>query len=192
MEQIAIKKIKPNPNNPRVITDDQFEKLVKSIQEFPEMLKMRPIVVDTDMVALGGNMRLKACTEVGLKEVPFVMFTQEMSDKMNVLNKTEKTYLEHCEEFIIKDNVSFGEWDWGKIRADWDNGDLDTWGLEVFDGSDVDIEEFFSEDNLEPEKEDGHKITLNYNEEDYNKIVDACNVIGGSKEKIIFGLLIEK
>ena len=90
--------IKRNPNNPRIVNDDKFKKLVKSIQDFPKMLEIRPIVVNDDMIVLGGNMRLKACKEAGLSEVPVVM----------VSDLTE----EQQREFIIKDNVGFGEWDW--------------------------------------------------------------------------------
>ena len=95
MPLVSISQIKPNPNNPRLIKDDKFNKLVKSIKEFPEMLKLRPIVVNKDMVVLGGNMRLKACIEAGLKEVPII--------------KAEDLTEEQQKEFIIKDNTGF----WG-------------------------------------------------------------------------------
>ena len=71
-EFISISKVKANPNNPRIIKDDKFDKLVKSIKEFPKMLELRPIVVNEDMIVLGGNMRLKACKEAGLKEIPII------------------------------------------------------------------------------------------------------------------------
>ena len=90
--------VKINPNNPRLIKDDKFTKLVQSIKDFPEMLEIRPIVVNSDMVVLGGNMRLKACKEAGIKEVPIIIAD----------NLTE----EQQREFLIKDNVSGGEWDW--------------------------------------------------------------------------------
>lgn len=96
VKQIAIGKIKPNPDNPRLIKDDKFKKLVKSIKEFPEMLHLRPIVVNADIMVLGGNMRLKACQEAGLKEVPVIKAEDLTSDQQR--------------EFIIKDNVGFGEW----------------------------------------------------------------------------------
>ena len=86
-----ITKIKNNPNNPRILKDDKFKKLVQSIKDFPEMLELRPIVVTSDMIVLGGNMRLKACREAGLKEVPIIIAD----------NITE----EQQREFIIKDNV---------------------------------------------------------------------------------------
>ena len=116
-EIININKVKSNPNNPRVIKDDKFEKLVKSIKEFPKMLELRPIVVNNDMIVLGGNMRLKACKEAGLKQVHII--------KASELTEEEQR------EFIIKDNVGFGEWDWELINAEWDLEELDNWGLDV-------------------------------------------------------------
>ena len=97
VQTVKISEVKSNPNNPRLIKDEKFAKLVKSIKEFPEMLELRPIVVNSDMVVLGGNMRLKACKEAGLKEVPIIK-ADDLTD-------------EQQKEFIIKDNVGFGEWD---------------------------------------------------------------------------------
>lgn len=114
---VSIKDIKANPNNPRIIKDDKFKKLVKSIQEFPEMLKLRPIVVNEDMVVLGGNMRLKACKEAGLTEVPIIK-ASDLTD-------------EQQKEFIIKDNVGFGEWDWEMIANEWDAQQVSEWGLDI-------------------------------------------------------------
>jgi hypothetical protein len=113
-----ISKVKPNPNNPRIIKDDKFEKLVRSIKEFPKMLEIRPIVVNDDMIVLGGNMRLKACKEAGLKEVPII--------KASELTEEEQ------KQFIIKDNVSGGEWDWEALAVDWNAGELEEWGLDVW------------------------------------------------------------
>ena len=114
---VKISEVKMNPNNPRIIKDDKFHKLVKSIQEFPKMLEIRPIVVNQDMIVLGGNMRLKACKEAGLKEVHIVM-----ADDL-----TE----EEQRQFIIKDNVGFGEWDWEMLANEWDSDKLEEWGLDV-------------------------------------------------------------
>ena len=105
-EIIDIHKVKLNENNPRLIKDDKFKKLVTSIKEFPQMLKIRPIVVDENLVALGGNMRLMACKELGLKEVPII--------RANELTEEQKR------EFIIKDNVGFGQWDYDKLANEWD------------------------------------------------------------------------
>jgi DNA modification methylase len=115
--QAKISDVKSNPNNPRTIKDEKFNKLVKSIQDFPEMLRIRPIVVNLDMVVLGGNMRLKACKEAGLKEIPIIRADQLTEDQQR--------------EFIIKDNVGFGEWEWDMIRADWDVNELAEWGLDI-------------------------------------------------------------
>jgi len=114
-------KIKSNPNNPRLIKDDKFRKLVKSIKEFPEMLEKRPLVCfkneSGDYIVLGGNMRLKASIEAGLKEVPIVL-ADDWSE-------------EQRKQFIIKDNVGFGDWDWDDLANEWDLDDLQDWGLEL-------------------------------------------------------------
>jgi len=115
--------IKRNPNNPRILKDDKFAKLTQSIKDFPQMLEIRPIVVNDDMIVLGGNMRLKACKEAELKEVPVI--------KVNDLTEEQQR------EFIIKDNVGFGEWDWDLLANDWDADLLDAWGLDIdFSGAD--------------------------------------------------------
>ena len=127
-ELVSIKLVKSNPNNPRIIKDDKFKKLVASIQEFPKMLEIRPIVVNNDMIVLGGNMRLKACIHAGLKEVPII--------KVSDLTEQEQ------KQFIIKDNVSGGEWDWNMLANEWDAEELDAWGLDVPDfGKELEAEE---------------------------------------------------
>jgi site-specific DNA-methyltransferase (adenine-specific) len=124
MKRVPISQVIPNPTNPRIIKDDKFKKLVKSIEEFPQMLELRPIVVDKNMVVLGGNMRLKACIAAGLKEVPIIVAD----------NLTEQQQA----EFIIKDNVGFGEWDWDLLANQWDVEALEDWGLELpFDNTPV-------------------------------------------------------
>ena len=114
---IKIEKLISNPNNPRVIKDDKFKKLVQSIMEFPKMLELRPIVVNDEMVVLGGNMRLKACKEAGIKEVPVIKASELTEDEQR--------------QFIIKDNVGFGEWDWDMIANEWDEQELTDWGLDL-------------------------------------------------------------
>jgi hypothetical protein len=116
IESVKISTVKSNPNNPRVIKDDKFDKLVQSIKDFPQMLEIRPIVVNDDMIVLGGNMRLKACKEAGLKEVPII--------------KASDLTEEQQREFIIKDNVGFGEWDWEQLK-EWDGEELENWGLDA-------------------------------------------------------------
>lgn len=115
----AITELRLNKDNPRVIKDDKFKKLVKSIQEFPQMLEIRPIVVNDEMVVLGGNMRLKACIEAGLKEVPVIMASSLTPEQQK--------------EFIIKDNVGFGEWEWDVLANEWDVEKLTDWGLDIPD-----------------------------------------------------------
>jgi hypothetical protein len=116
MQVVKITEVKVNPNNPRLIKDDKFKKLVQSVKDFPEMLKIRPIVVNKDMIILGGNMRFKACKEAGLKEVPII-----------ITDLTE----EQQKEFLIKDNVSGGEWDWDMLANEWNSEDITSWGLDL-------------------------------------------------------------
>jgi len=125
---VKISDIKPNPNNPRIIKDDKFKKLVESIKGFPEMANVRPIVVNTDMIVLGGNMRLKAMKEAGWKEAPIqIVDWDEQKQK----------------EFIVKDNVGFGEWDWDDLANNWEAEELTDWGLDIpnFDATVLEAEE---------------------------------------------------
>jgi hypothetical protein len=123
-----ISEVKNNPNNPRVIKDDKFEKLVNSIKEFPKMLEIRPIVVNDDMIVLGGNMRLKACKAAGLKEVSIIKASELTEDEQK--------------QFIIKDNVSGGEWDWDMLK-EWDDEELEAWGLDVLKDKTLDTDGLF-------------------------------------------------
>jgi len=116
LQKVKITEINSNPENPRVIKDYKFKKLIKSIKEFPEMLKLRPIVVNEDNIVLGGNMRLKACMEAGIKEVYI--------HKVKLSEQKQK-------QFIIKDNSSFGEWDWDILANEWDVEELKAWGLDI-------------------------------------------------------------
>lgn len=129
---VKIEQIKLNPNNPRLIKDDKFKKLVQSIVDFPQMLEIRPIVVNADMIILGGNMRYKACKEAGIKEIPVIIAD----------NLTE----EQQKEFLIKDNVSGGEWDWDILANEWNVEQLTEWGL--------DIPNFEVDEVLEAEEDD--------------------------------------
>ena len=124
-----INEIKPNPNNPRLIKDHKFKQLVKSIQDFPQMLELRPIVIDENNMVLGGNMRLKACIEAGLKDVPVIHANNLSEDKKK--------------EFIVKDNVGYGEWDWDDLANNWDVEELTEWGLDIpnFDVNNLEAEE---------------------------------------------------
>jgi hypothetical protein len=117
MKKVKIGLVKANPNNPRVIKDDKFKKLVQSIRDLPEMADVRPLVVNQDMVVLGGNMRLKAMKEAGWTEVPIIQVNWD-EDKQR--------------QFIIKDNLSGGEWDWEMLANQWDSTELADWGLDVW------------------------------------------------------------
>lgn len=131
IETVKISAVKSNPNNPRIIKDDKFKKLVTSIKEFPQMLNIRPIVVNDEMIVLGGNMRLKACIEAGLKEIAIIKASDLTPEQQN--------------EFIIKDNVGFGEWDWNELANTWDAEQLVEWGLDI---------PSFEVENLEAEEDD--------------------------------------
>ena len=120
LKKVKVSEVKPNPKNPRIIKDEKFKKLVKSIQEFPDMLNKRPLIVFTDVdgkyVVLGGNMRLKAINELKLKQVPIIVADEWTEEQKH--------------EFLIKDNVGFGEWDWDSLANEWDVEKLDEWGLD--------------------------------------------------------------
>ena len=116
IKKVKITEVISNPNNPRLIKDDKFKKLVKSIQDFPDMLNVRPIVVNKDMVVLGGNMRLKAIKEAGIKEI-----------NIEIVDWNEQQQ----KEFIVKDNVGYGEWDWDDLANNWDAEELTDWGLDI-------------------------------------------------------------
>lgn len=124
---MKISKIKSNPNNPRIIKDDKFKKLCESIKELPKMMELRPIVVDENFIVQGGNMRLKALIELGYKEIPdeWVKQAKDFTD-------------DELKEFIIKDNVGFGEWDWDDLANNWDSEKLTEWGLDIPDFNKID------------------------------------------------------
>jgi len=130
IKKVNITEVISNPNNPRLIKDDKFKKLVKSIQDFPDMLNVRPIVVNKDMVVLGGNMRLKAIKEAGIKEI-----------NVDIVDWNEQQQ----KEFIVKDNVGYGEWDWDDLANNWDAEELTDWGLDIPNFTNNDIKE--KEDN---------------------------------------------
>jgi DNA modification methylase len=129
--KVKINSIKTNPKNPRLIKDDKFKKLVNSIKEFPQMLELRPIVVDENNIILGGNMRHKACIEAGLKEV-YIVQAKDLTEQQK-------------DEFIVKDNVGFGEWDWDILANEWDTEKLTDWGLDL--PLDVSVQELEAEED---------------------------------------------
>lgn len=168
IKKVKLSEIKPNPNNPRIIKDDKFKKLVKSIQEFPEMLELRPIVVNDDMIVLGGNMRLRACKEAGLKEVPVI--------------KASELTEEQQREFIIKDNVGFGEWDWEQLANEWDAEQLDNWGLDT-PGFDINADELGTGFNLpDGDKAPFQQMTFTLADEQAEQIKNAIADIKQTEE----------
>ena len=159
-EKVKINLVKSHPNNPRLIKDDKFKKLVESVSSFPQMMQLRPIVVDETMTILGGNMRLKACIEAGFKEVWIV--------KASELTEEQK------KEFIIKDNVGFGEWDFDILANEWSSNELENWGLDIPTfSSPVDYSILDDEDVSEQLKEmtDGVKkaIQIEFEAEHYDE-----------------------
>jgi hypothetical protein len=141
---MKLSSIKPNPNNPRLIKDEKFKRLCKSIEEFPQMMELRPIIVDEEGMILGGNMRYQALKQLGKKEIP-----DEWVKAVNGLSEYQKR------EFVVKDNVGFGEWDWEMLANEWDNLPLDDWGLDVNLMLDAEEEE------VKPEKEKQPKLCPN-------------------------------
>lgn len=146
MNYINPKELKENPNNPRTITDKKFNQLVKSIKDFPQMLELRPIVVTDDMTVLGGNMRLKACIEAGLEKVPYI--------------KAESLTEEQQKEFIIKDNVGYGEWDWDVLQQEWNIDLLEDWGMEVIKHDWSELEYIEDEQSLPEETRDNKLVII--------------------------------
>jgi hypothetical protein len=173
IKKVKITEVISNPNNPRLIKDDKFKKLVKSIQDFPDMLNVRPIVVNKDMVVLGGNMRLKAIKEAGIKEI-----------NVNIVDWNEQQQ----KEFIVKDNVGYGEWDWNDLANNWDSEELTDWGL--------DIPNFNTEGFADKNKElslddviDSMTITLKYTEDEYHIVKDALLKLASTPEQAVWKLL---
>jgi len=150
IKNLKIEFVKPdeinlNPNNPRIIKNIKYKKLVKSIAEFPEMLEARPIVVDESGIVLGGNMRLKAARECNLEQIPIIRFTGLTAEQKK--------------EFVIKDNASFGDWDWNILQYEWDITSLTDWGIDF---------NIFEHENFTDDTDSG---------ENNNEIVDIKDVV---------------
>jgi len=180
IQKVKIGQVKVNPNNPRLIKDDKFKKLVQSIKDFPEMLNIRPIVVNQDMIILGGNMRYKACKEAGLKEIPII--------------KTDLTE-EQQREFLIKDNTSGGEWDWEVLANEWNSEQLADWGLDIPSfATDVDYS-ILDDDDVSEQLEnmtDGVKkaIQIEFEAEHYEEAY-ALVKFWREKEAYVGGMIME-
>ena len=170
-QQVKISKVKGNPSNPRIIKNDKFKKLVKSIQEFPEMLKLRPIVVDEDFMVLGGNMRLKASKEAGLKEV-WIEIAEGLSEDQQ-------------KEFIVKDNVGFGEWDWDVLANEWNVLELMDWGVNVPTIKNTELLSKLEYKSMyyEPEETPNIKLEDCINLKKYNEKVKALDEFDLTKEQ---------
>ncbi len=175
IKEINIKEIKPNPNNPRVLKDDKFKKLVQSLKDFPEMANVRPIVVNTEMIVLGGNMRLRAMQEAGWKKAP-VQIVDWSIEKQN--------------EFIIKDNVGFGEWDWDLLANEWNESELTEWGLDIpnFNINNIDYSNKNEEINVD-DFENEMIIKLKFSENDYNLVREQLSKIASTPEQAVWKLL---
>ena len=169
------------PKNPRFIRDERYLALKKSITEFPEMLSYREIVAypleNGKYVVIGGNMRLRACREMGLKDIPAKILPKE-------------TPVEKLREFTIKDNVSFGQISWDDLANEWEQTELEDWGMEMnFGTDDLDLDDFFNEDVDAGGKEEKHKITLEYSEEEHGIVLDALKKIASTPEMAVWKLL---
>lgn len=180
-EVVKIGVVKNNPSNPRVIKDRDFEILVESIRDFPNMLKLRPIVVNNDMIVLGGNQRLKACKEAGLKEVPII--------------NADKLTEEEKRKFIIKDNSSSGEWDWDMLNNSWDTEELSSWGLEVPEIADEVDYSILDDEDLSEEIDDMQAnvkkaIQIEFDLEHYEQASELIR-FWREREAYIGGMIIE-
>lgn len=184
-KKIKVEELKSNPDNPRIIRDEKFKKLVQSIKDFPQMLNIRPIVVDKDYIVLGGNMRLKAIKEAGLKEVP-VMIVEDLTE-------------EQKKEFILKDNIGYGDWDWAKLEEwktdeellDW-GIDLPEFNLDTLDYGILEEEEELLQEDLENMKGSIRKaIQIEFEPEHYD---EANELVRYWREQKLYigGFLMEK
>lgn len=172
--------IKLNPNNPRLVKDDKFKKLCKSLQEFPQMMELRPIVVDANGVILGGNMRYQALKANGMKEIQ-----DEWVKRADELTEEQKR------EFVIKDNVGFGEWDWDVLANEWDDLPLGDWGLDIPEMAEVE-ELDYSDKNKEIDAEgfdDEMIIKLKYTEDEYLRVKEQLQRIAQTPEQAVWKLL---
>lgn len=161
--KVPISSINLNPSNPRVIKDYKFEKLVRSIREFPKMLELRPIVVNEDNVILGGNMRYRACVEAGLEDV-YIVKAKDLTE-------------EQQKEFIVKDNVSFGDWDFEVLANEWDIKDLEDWSVKVPTIKDTELLSGLEYKSMyyEPKEKPELKLEWCLNLDKYNEKVKALD-----------------
>jgi ParB-like chromosome segregation protein Spo0J len=171
-----LSEIKENPNNPRVIEPHKFAQLVESLRSFPKMMALRPIIKDDNGFILGGNMRYRALLDLGYEQVP-----DEWVKNANDFTEEEKR------EFLIKDNLGFGEWNFHDLEAEWNKNELGEWGFDI-PSHDSDLSKFFENDS-EPTKVNQKAITLHFVIEDYEKVRKALDSMEGTDEKVIWNLL---
>ena len=170
---MKLSEIKPNPNNPRVIKDYQFEKLCKSIQEFPKMMELRPIIVDDNNTVLGGNMRLRALQKLGYKDIP-----DTWVKKASELTEEEKR------RFVIADNVNAGEWDWDTLANEWDAEELEEWGVELnITETEKLSESTYKSVYYEPEQKPHVRLIDCIDFDKYNKKIEVIEQSNIDKEK---------
>ena len=164
MKLIKINKVKINPNNPRVIKDHKYKMLLNSVKESPAFMQINSLKLDEDFMLLAGNMRHRVCKELGWNEVPVNIFTRDMAEQNNkerlANGLKEASYEEQCKEFTIKDNVSFGEWEWDQLANEWDNGQLQDWGMDVWSTTDEEELEDFFEESEDPQTKEEKNQTV--------------------------------
>ena len=180
---LPLKDIKPNPNNPRYITEPKLEKLVKSIQEFPEMITIRPLVVNQDNLLLGGNMRYRALRKLGFNEVKVIKV-------YGITTEQEK-------EFLIKDNIGYGEWNWETLLTDeWNLNQLQDWALDVPEWLDhTEILEMDHSDfdaDFQPSESNTKTITLKYSLQDYTRVMQGLDIIDENPSQAVLTLILNQ
>lgn len=184
MKIVKIRSITPNPDNPRLIKNEKYKLLLHSVKVSPAFMLMNPIKVDLDNMILGGNMRYKACMELKKKEVPIEVFTREHAEINNKARREEgieeATYEDQCREYVIKDNISFGEHDWDMLGNEWDEVELKEWGLDVwqpeedYNNNENDSDTDYLENYLN--KETG-VLKLSFLQEQYKEVIERLDFI---------------
>ena len=162
---MKLNEIRPNPKNPRVLRDDKFQKLKKSIEDFPKMMELRPIVVDDEGVILGGNMRFRALQDIYGKngEIP-----DEWVKRAADLTEDEKR------QFVIKDNAAFGQWDWDVLANEWDADELAEWGIDV---PLIETKGSMNTEDLQPKPFTQEVVLLLFDPNEHGKVMEVLQKI---------------
>ena len=187
-----INKIFAHKKNPRFIRNEKYLEQLKSIKETPEMMKLRPVIIDENDIILGGHQRWRACKELKWKDIPVTQYTREMHLKSESWTVYGKSYEAVGAEVAIKDNTHYGEFDYDILANEWDVHPLVDWGVDVWQPeTDLNLDEFFAEpDNTE--QTENFKIILEYGEDEYNNLMEVFQKESGSKESIIYKLLTDE